>query len=199
MSDELALPRIARPPGRPGRFFRPHGTGGLRRVDGVAACYFGAEDYVADLGGVRTPGNAEVATARSLVGIAARLAGEAVRMVHETPGGDLDREFGPDTATVVLKVIAVQLVTGRVEDAAADADSLRELLDRAAAQPQPSPAATTDRLRLRTVDLQLWTATGNYEAAGRELEATEGRAAAAGQPRRDRAQRQAGQVSKALT
>ncbi len=28
----------------------------------VVACYFGAEDYVADLGGVRTEGNAEVAT-----------------------------------------------------------------------------------------------------------------------------------------
>jgi citrate lyase subunit beta / citryl-CoA lyase len=41
----------------------------------VAACYFGAEDYIADLGGVRTPGNAEVATARSLVAVAARLAG----------------------------------------------------------------------------------------------------------------------------
>jgi citrate lyase subunit beta/citryl-CoA lyase len=43
----------------------------------VVACYFGAEDYIADLGGVRTPGNAEVATARSLVAIAARLAGVA--------------------------------------------------------------------------------------------------------------------------
>lgn len=41
----------------------------------VAACYFGAEDYVADLGGVRTPGNAEVAWARSYVAVAARLAG----------------------------------------------------------------------------------------------------------------------------
>jgi citrate lyase subunit beta/citryl-CoA lyase len=41
----------------------------------VIACYFGAEDYVADLGGVRTPSNAEVATARSIVGMAARLAG----------------------------------------------------------------------------------------------------------------------------
>ncbi|HEX6424515.1 MAG TPA: CoA ester lyase [Acidimicrobiales bacterium] len=41
----------------------------------VAACYFGAEDYVADLGGVRTPGNAEVAAARSFVAAAARLAG----------------------------------------------------------------------------------------------------------------------------
>ena len=41
----------------------------------VAACYFGAEDYVVDLGGVRTPGNTEVEVARSLVGMAARLAG----------------------------------------------------------------------------------------------------------------------------
>jgi citrate lyase subunit beta/citryl-CoA lyase len=41
----------------------------------VAGCYFGAEDYVADLGGVRTPGNAEVAWARSYVAAAARLAG----------------------------------------------------------------------------------------------------------------------------
>ena len=43
----------------------------------VAACYFGAEDYVADLGGVRTPGNAEVAWARAFVAVAARLAGVA--------------------------------------------------------------------------------------------------------------------------
>ena len=41
----------------------------------VVACYFGAEDYIADLGGVRTPGNAEVAWARAYVAVAARLAG----------------------------------------------------------------------------------------------------------------------------
>jgi citrate lyase subunit beta/citryl-CoA lyase len=41
----------------------------------VAACYFGAEDYIADLGGVRTPGNAEVGWARAFVAVAARLAG----------------------------------------------------------------------------------------------------------------------------
>jgi citrate lyase subunit beta/citryl-CoA lyase len=40
----------------------------------VTACYFGAEDYVADLGGVRTPGNDEVAWARQYVAVAARLA-----------------------------------------------------------------------------------------------------------------------------
>jgi citrate lyase subunit beta/citryl-CoA lyase len=40
----------------------------------VVACYFGAEDYIADLGGTRTTTNAEIATARALVGMAARLA-----------------------------------------------------------------------------------------------------------------------------
>ncbi len=40
----------------------------------VVAGYFGAEDFIADIGGVRTPGNAEVAYARSAVALAARLA-----------------------------------------------------------------------------------------------------------------------------
>ena len=48
----------------------------------VRWCYFGAEDYVADLGGVRTASNHEVATARAQVGQAARLGGvQAVDMV----------------------------------------------------------------------------------------------------------------------
>lgn len=41
----------------------------------VVAAYFGAEDYVADLGGVRTPENTEVHYARSRVAVACRLAG----------------------------------------------------------------------------------------------------------------------------
>ncbi len=59
---------------------------GLETVRGVAdarmlldppvmGCYFGAEDYVADLGGVRTDSNEEVIVARSLVAMAARMAG----------------------------------------------------------------------------------------------------------------------------
>lgn len=40
----------------------------------VRWCYFGAEDFVADMGGVRTPGNTEVLFARSRVALAARLA-----------------------------------------------------------------------------------------------------------------------------
>ncbi|HVL85449.1 MAG TPA: CoA ester lyase [Pseudonocardia sp.] len=44
---------------------------------GVLAAYFGAEDYVADLGGRRTAEGAEVLYARSAVALAARLAGVA--------------------------------------------------------------------------------------------------------------------------
>ncbi len=41
----------------------------------VIAAYFGAEDYIADLGGVRTAANTEVLYARSQVALASRLAG----------------------------------------------------------------------------------------------------------------------------
>jgi citrate lyase subunit beta/citryl-CoA lyase len=41
----------------------------------VAVAYFGAEDFVADMGGLRTESNTEVLYARSRVALAARLAG----------------------------------------------------------------------------------------------------------------------------
>jgi citrate lyase subunit beta / citryl-CoA lyase len=41
----------------------------------VRWCYFGAEDFVADMGGVRTATNHEVAYARSRVALAARVGG----------------------------------------------------------------------------------------------------------------------------
>jgi citrate lyase subunit beta/citryl-CoA lyase len=44
-------------------------------VSPVAVAYFGAEDFVADMGGVRTSGSNEVLYARSRVALAARLAG----------------------------------------------------------------------------------------------------------------------------
>jgi len=44
----------------------------------VVAAYFGAEDFVADMGGVRTETNHEVAYARSAVALAGRLAGVPV-------------------------------------------------------------------------------------------------------------------------
>ncbi len=57
----------------------------------VSACYFGAEDYVADLGGVRTPGNAEVAVARAQVAMAARVAGVPAFDMVTIDFGDHDR------------------------------------------------------------------------------------------------------------
>ena len=61
---------------------------GLESARGVGACeeilawgpalaYFGAEDYIADVGGRRTAGGEEVLYARSRVALAARLAGVA--------------------------------------------------------------------------------------------------------------------------
>jgi citrate lyase subunit beta/citryl-CoA lyase len=44
----------------------------------VIAAYFGAEDFAADMGGVRTRAGDEVAYARSLVALSARLAGTTV-------------------------------------------------------------------------------------------------------------------------
>ncbi|HSL58371.1 MAG TPA: CoA ester lyase, partial [Acidimicrobiales bacterium] len=41
----------------------------------VVGAYFGAEDFIADMGGVRTAGNHEVAFARAAVALAGRLAG----------------------------------------------------------------------------------------------------------------------------
>lgn len=42
--------------------------------NGATSCYFGAEDYIADLGGRRSPGGEEVLYARSRVALAARVA-----------------------------------------------------------------------------------------------------------------------------
>jgi len=41
----------------------------------IGAAYFGAEDFIADMGGFRTPDNVEVAYARSRVALSARLSG----------------------------------------------------------------------------------------------------------------------------
>ena len=57
----------------------------------VIACYFGAEDYVADLGGVRTPANREVEVPRALVAMAARLAGIPALDMVTLDFGDDDR------------------------------------------------------------------------------------------------------------
>jgi len=47
-------------------------------TDSVFAAYFGAEDYIHDLGGLRTDGNDEVLFARTQIGISSRLFGVPV-------------------------------------------------------------------------------------------------------------------------
>lgn len=63
----------------------------------VAAGYFGAEDFIADMGGVRTADNHEVLMARSMVALAGRLAGVPVldQVVTDFRNGDrFTREAG---------------------------------------------------------------------------------------------------------
>jgi citrate lyase subunit beta/citryl-CoA lyase len=63
----------------------------------IVAGYFGAEDFIADMGGRRTPSNAEVAYARSFVALAGRLAGVPVLDQVVTDFGD-DARFLQEAA-----------------------------------------------------------------------------------------------------
>jgi hypothetical protein len=103
-----------------------------------------------------------------------RLTGEAIKLVKELPEADAQREFGKDLGKRYLQVIGLELAVGRVEDAAADLEGVRQTFEEQAASPNPPPGAQTDRLIFRLVQGQLLVLTGNYEAAGKELETTEG-------------------------
>lgn len=68
-------------------------------ADGLSAVYFGAEDYVADMGGRRTSAGAEVLHARSQVVLAARLAevpaiDQAVMDIRDDAGFEVDARAG---------------------------------------------------------------------------------------------------------
>jgi citrate lyase subunit beta/citryl-CoA lyase len=67
-------------------------------VPPVAVAYFGAEDYIADLGGVRTPAGTEVLYARSRVAIAARIVGMPA-LDQVVTSLDADDHFLADAAT----------------------------------------------------------------------------------------------------
>lgn len=107
------------------------------------------------------------------------LTGEAIRLVKELPAADLEREFGPELPRRYLQVVALEMVVGRAEDATGDLSDLKGLVDDKGGA---APALAAVRPYLRAIELQLLIHTGNYEAAGRELEAQEGGVAAAGAP-----------------
>ncbi len=60
-------------------------------ANGFAACYFGAEDYVADMGGERTSSNDEVRFARGYVALAARVCGVAALDIVTADIADAER------------------------------------------------------------------------------------------------------------
>lgn len=110
-ADGLVLPKLERREqldevldalrGRPGAVVLVGLETGLGVADarvllpGASACYFGAEDYVADLGGRRTPGGLEVLHARSQVVLAAHLAG-ITAVDQAVVGLDDDAHFTAD-------------------------------------------------------------------------------------------------------
>jgi citrate lyase subunit beta / citryl-CoA lyase len=71
----------------------------LLSVPHVGFCYFGAEDYIADLGGVRTVGGTEVLAARSLVAMHARVndvvaSDQIVSQYNDLERLEIDAELG---------------------------------------------------------------------------------------------------------
>lgn len=103
----------------------------------LAAAYFGAEDFIADMGGARTAGGREVLYARSQVCLAARLAGvpaidQAVVAVHDDLAFSADamqgREMGY-VGKVTLHPQQVVLAHSVFTPSEADVARARAVLD----------------------------------------------------------------------
>lgn len=104
-AEDLAAVRAALPPGAVvcAGLETARGVADCRSLlsGGVDAVYFGAEDYIADLGGRRSTAGTEVLYARSRVVLAARLAAvpavdQAVVAVHDHDRYRTDAEQGRD-------------------------------------------------------------------------------------------------------
>jgi citrate lyase subunit beta/citryl-CoA lyase len=111
---------------------------------GPDAVYFGAEDYIADLGGRRTAAGTEVLYARSAVCLAARLAGvlpidEAVVDVRDEDAFLRSAEAGRDLGyrgkicIHPAQVVAARAVFTPTADEIADAEAVVEAADRGVA------------------------------------------------------------------
>jgi citrate lyase subunit beta / citryl-CoA lyase len=115
------------------------GVADARQVLGhpqVVAAYFGAEDFIADMGGVRTPTNHEVAYARAAVALAGRLAGTPVLDQVVTDFRDDDRFVREASEARALGYAGklcihpgqVSLANGAFVPSAAEVDRARRLL-----------------------------------------------------------------------
>lgn len=121
------------------------------------AVYFGAEDYIADLGGRRTSGGAEVAYARSQVVLAARLGevaplDQAVLAVHDAEAFRVDAEVGRDhgyVGKICLHPIQVELAHEVFTPDAAEIAHARAVLAAAAQGVGIVDGAMVDAAHLR--------------------------------------------------
>jgi citrate lyase subunit beta / citryl-CoA lyase len=103
----------------------------------VVACYFGAEDFTADAGGVRRDDNFDVAHPRAQVALAARLAGIAALDIVVTAFSDDDR-FNREAAEarslgysgkLCIHPAQVPLANAAFVPSAGEVDRARRLLD----------------------------------------------------------------------
>lgn len=108
---------------------------------GAHAAYFGAEDYIADLGGHRTPGGGEVLYARSEVMLAARLAGisgidQAVTDIRDDSAFLADAQAGRSigyTGKICLHPRQVEFAHQVFSPSPAEVDHARRVLHAASA------------------------------------------------------------------
>jgi citrate lyase subunit beta / citryl-CoA lyase len=109
---------------------------------GVDAAYFGAEDYIADLGGYRTDAGLEVLYARSEVMLACRLAGigaidQAVTAIRDDDRFTADAQAGRSlgyTGKICVHPGQVGLAHQVFTPSAAEIEHARAVLELAAAQ-----------------------------------------------------------------
>ena len=96
------------------------------------------------------------------------LLGEALTLIKEA---DLPKEFGEDAPSIALHLVALELAVGRLEDASAHLQSLREELPKLAEQPRPGKAAVQFlRRQLDELEFQKLVFEGNYAEAGKAYE-----------------------------
>ena len=98
---------------------------------------------------------------------------EALRLMRETP--DLEKDFETNLVEIVFVRIALELATGRLEDAASDLDDAQKIVD-SGPIPTNVPRERVQQFRasregqLQALKYQKYLSEGNYRAAGEIIE-----------------------------
>jgi hypothetical protein len=110
---------------------------------------------------------------RFLAALGTNLVGEAIDILKDLREG-FEKEFGQNARAVVFQLIALELAVGRLEDAAAHLQVVREEFDKEA--PPGADRALNDAIRRQLRDLEYHKAQleGNYAEAGADFERTAG-------------------------